>query len=115
MIAVVDDDQDVRLALDGLLGSIGFDALLYENADELLASDDLTRVDCIISDLQMPGTNGLQLARKVQPLHIPLFLITAYPTQELERQAAAAGVRDVLIKPFDPGRLIAGLDELLGR
>jgi CheY-like chemotaxis protein len=108
-IAVVDDDEDVRAALDGLLSSMGFATQLFQTADEILSSPGMGQIDCIISDLQMPGTNGLQLARKVRAADIPVILITAYPTPEVRKQAEDAGVRLLLIKPFDSSELIAGL------
>lgn len=114
VIAVVDDDEDVRTALDDMLKSLGYAAQLFETADSFLASDLERRIDCVISDIQMPGTSGLQLARVVQSRGVPVILVTAFPTPEIEQQAQAAGVRRLLIKPFDSGELIAELGELLG-
>lgn len=114
VIAVVDDDEDVRTALDDMLKSLGYSAQLFETADSFLASDLESRIDCVISDIQMPGTSGLQLARVVQSRGVPVILVTAFPTPEIEQQAQAAGVRRLLIKPFDSGELIAELGELLG-
>lgn len=113
LIAVVDDDEDVRAALDGLLGSLGYEAVLFETADDLLASTLLKEVDCIVSDVQMPGSSGLQLAEAVQPDKIPIILITAFPTSEVEQRAEAAGVVRVLVKPFESSDLIDELAELL--
>jgi FixJ family two-component response regulator len=113
LIAVVDDDEDVRAALDGLLGSLGYRAVLFDTADALLASTLLDEVDCIISDIQMPGSSGLQLAEAVQPQDTPIILITAFPTPEVEQRAAAAGVLRLLVKPFESSDLIEQLSELL--
>jgi FixJ family two-component response regulator len=113
MIAVVDDDEDVRTALHDLLRSLGYSARLFETADGFLASDIGNQVDCVISDFQMPGTSGLQLARAVQPANVPMILITAFATPEVEQQAEAAGVRRLLVKPFDSQILIDELGDLL--
>jgi FixJ family two-component response regulator len=113
LIAVVDDDDDVRAALDGLLGSLGYRAVLFETADGLLASALRDEFDCIISDVQMPGSSGLQLAESVKPQATPVILITAFPTPEVEQRAAAAGVVRLLIKPFESDDLIDQLAELL--
>lgn len=106
VVAVVDDDDDVRAALDGLLESLGYRSRLFDSADSFLAAHVLDDVDCIISDIQMPGTSGLQLAERVQRHAKPVILITAFPTAEVQRRASAAGVRCVLVKPFHSRELI---------
>lgn len=113
LIVIVDDDEDVRTALDDLLSSLGYTARLFETADAFLASGFEDPIDCVISDVQMPGTSGLQLARHLQTRSIPTILITAFPTPEVESQAGSAGVRRVLVKPFDSGELITELEALL--
>lgn len=113
IIAVVDDDDDLRAALAELIQSIGYDVTQFENADAFLATATLTEIDCIISDIHMPGTNGLKLARMSREWDKPVILITAFPSAELERQATEAGVLCFLRKPFDPVRLIDQLTQLL--
>jgi FixJ family two-component response regulator len=113
LIAVIDDDEDVRSALDDMLKSLDYTAQLFDTADGFLASGVAGEADCVISDVQMPGTSGLQLARLLQATKVPVILITAFPTQDVEDQAQAAGVRRLLIKPFDSGDLIAELSDLL--
>jgi FixJ family two-component response regulator len=115
MIGIVDDDEDVRIALEALVASIGFASEMFETADALLASGRLPELDCVITDLQMPGMNGLSLARHIQATSpLPVILITAFPAPGLDEQAAAAGVRCLLRKPFDPLALIDELESLLG-
>jgi FixJ family two-component response regulator len=113
VVAVIDDDVDVRTALEDMLKSLGYAALLFETADVFLASNVEDQIDCVISYIQMPGTSGLQLARHMQSSDVPIILVTAFPTPEVEQQAQAAGVRRLLIKPFDSGDLIAELGDLL--
>lgn len=113
VIGLVDDDEDVRIALEALVASIGFDSELFETADALMASGRLERLDCVVTDLQMPGTNGLSLARHIQRTRpMPVILITAFPAPGLDEQAAAAGVRCLLRKPFDPVALIDELEAI---
>lgn len=114
VIAVVDDDEDVRAALDGLLESLGYRSKLYDSADSFLAAKAVDDVDCIISDIQMPGTSGLQLAEQIQGHEKPVILITAFPTHDVQQRASAAGVRCVLIKPFDSEELIDHLSAQFG-
>jgi FixJ family two-component response regulator len=113
LIAVVDDDEDVRTALYDLLGSLGYAAKLYETADAFLESGIVSQVACVISDVQMPGISGLQLARLLRANGVPIILITAFPTPEVEQQADAVGVRRLIVKPFDSDKLIAALNDLL--
>lgn len=114
VIAVVDDDEDVRAALGGLLESLGYRSKLFDSADSFLAAHVLEDIDCIISDIQMPGTSGLQLAERVQCHAKPVILITAFPIADVQQRASAAGVRCVLIKPFDSGELIEQLSAQFG-
>jgi FixJ family two-component response regulator len=113
LIAVVDDDEDVRTALDDLLRSLGYTVEMFQTADDFLASGVADRFDCVISDVQMPGTSGLQLARTLQLEKVPIILITAFRTPEVEQQAEAAGARRLLVKPFNSAALIAELAGLL--
>ena len=114
-MAVVDDDEDVRISLEMLIGSIGHEAALFESADALLAFERLDLFACFISDVQMPGTNGIQLARRLRRLSAaPLILITAFSSEDVERRAYEAGVHRFMSKPFDPNALIDELERLLG-
>lgn len=113
LIGIVEDDEDVRIALEALVASIGLKSEMFETADALLASGRLSELDCVLTDLQMPGTNGLSLARHIQRTRpLPVILFTAFPAPGLDRQAAAAGVRCLLRKPFDPLTLIDQLESI---
>lgn len=115
LIGIVDDDEDVRIALEALIASIGFKSEMFETADALLASGRLDYLDCVVTDLQMPGINGLSLARHIQRTRpLPVILITAFPAPGLDEQAAAAGVHCLLRKPFDPTTLIDELESIAG-
>lgn len=112
-IGIVDDDDDVRTALGALVESLGYEGEAFETADAFLASDNVSNLSCVITDLQMPGTNGLQLAQRLHRKGLPVILITAFPTPGIEKQAREAGVRYFLRKPFDPGDLIDALESIL--
>ncbi len=114
LIAVVDDDEDVRVSLEALISSVGHEVALFESAEDLLGSKVLTEAACVVSDVQMPGTNGIQLARRLQSRSgPPVILMTAYPAASLERTACDVGVRRLLHKPFAPDDLLCEIDELL--
>jgi len=96
-----------------LVSSIGFKSEIFETAEALMASGRLRYLDCIVTDLQMPGMNGLSLARHIQRTRpLPVILITAFPAPGLNDQAATAGVRCLLRKPFEPSALIDELESI---
>jgi FixJ family two-component response regulator len=80
-IAIVDDDDSVRGALESLLRSSGYQVKSYPGALEFLDNNGPADVDCLVSDVQMPGMSGLELHRKLAAMgvHIPTVFITAYP------------------------------------
>lgn len=113
LIGIVDDDDDVRISLCALVESLGYDGEAFETADAFIASGEPARFSCVVTDLQMPGTNGLQLAHAIRDNGPPVILITAFPTPSVEQQALDAGVHYFLRKPFDPGKLIDLLESIL--
>jgi len=112
LIAIVDDDDDVASALGSLVESMGVKASLFASAD-LFLSDREERFDLVISDVQMPGRSGLDLAKHLKGEGLPIILITAFPTAEIERQAHLHGVWCFIRKPFDPDELIDCIERLL--
>ncbi|MGO7763134.1 response regulator transcription factor [Rhizobium ruizarguesonis] len=114
-IAIVDDDELVRTSVAGLLRSFGIRAIPFDSADALLVAG-ANRFDCIVSDLHMPGTNGLELRRLLngQANVVPVIIMTAFP--ERAKDAVRLGERFPLIeKPIDSSQLIACIEDVLGR
>ena len=116
VIAVVDDDASVREALTSLLGSLGFGAVAFERAEDLLSSNRRRDLSCVIADVQMPGMTGPELhARLVASgKPVPTILITAYPDEKTRARALRAGVVGYLNKPFSDDELLAHLRSILG-
>lgn len=113
-IAIVDDDELVRIPLAGLLRSFGIRTAAFESAEALLDAG-ANRFDCIVSDLQMPGTSGLELRRVLngQADGVPVIIMTAFP--ERANDARRLGEHFPLIeKPIDSGQLIACIENVLG-
>src|SRR3954463_13989517 len=82
LVAIVDDDESVRQALSALLRSLGYEAIDFASAEQLLRSGRRNEVACVISDVQMPGLSGLELHQRLAAVNkkrIPTILITAYP------------------------------------
>ncbi len=117
IIAVVDDDESVRMALDGLLRSNGYSVRLYANAEAFLGSEGPRTTACLISDIQMPGLSGIQLYETLhaQDVDIPVIFITGYsgpsPTLDPTLPAPIA----FFPKPFSCAQLMACLEGLMGR
>lgn len=107
-IAIVDDDVQVRVALASLLRSYGYQARAYESGPALLASPALDDYDCVVSDLQMPGMNGIELLEQLrrQGSALPLIMMTAFPEEALRRRALQGGALCFLSKPFEANDLI---------
>jgi len=116
VIAIVDDDEAVREALADLVTSLGYVALKYSGAQEFLDSPRRPRISCLISDVQMPGMNGLDLFKRIAASRtpIPTILITAYPKDEARDLALKAGVLCYLKKPFEEQTLLDCIQSALG-
>jgi FixJ family two-component response regulator len=111
VIAIVDDDPDVRGSLNSLFRSAGLASVAFGSAEDLLA-DDPTRFSWIITDLHMPGMTGLELQTEVcrRGIHVAIILMTAFPTHASEEQAIAAGARAFMAKPIDPDILLETIE-----
>jgi FixJ family two-component response regulator len=98
---VVDDDADVLGSLRFLLETDGFDVRTFRNGPALLNAVRSTDVDCFVIDYKMPDMNGVDLATRLRDrdISVPIILITGYPDANISARAAAAGIRDVLLKP----------------
>ncbi len=108
LVAVVDDDESVRSAVHGALRSVGLSARSFGSAEEFLDSGIEAETGCLITDLQMPGMNGLELQAKLaqNERRIPIIFITAYGEQRMRAQAMAAGAIGFFDKPFDGDLLL---------
>jgi CheY-like chemotaxis protein len=108
LVAIIDDDEALCLSLVDLMRSIGYGAEPYGSAETFLSSSDLSSLDCIVVDVHMPGMGGLKLAKELheQGFVVPIIIITALPDKSLDSEAASAGARCVLRKPFETSTLI---------
>ncbi|NGM24174.1 response regulator [Roseomonas stagni] len=115
VIAVVDDDQGIRMALRSLLRSVGYTVQLFADGPSFLADADPTPPDCLVTDIQMPGMSGLDLQRAVRARypHLPVIIVTAFPEEAIRKQAMADGARCFLSKPFDSEAILRCLTEAL--
>jgi len=117
LIAVVDDDQSVREALENLISSVGFEVRLFASAENFLDSDTPAQTDCAILDVRLPGLSGLELQQRlaVDGQSIPVIIITAQADDKTQDEAVAAGAIAFLKKPVTEEVLLTALDAALKR
>lgn len=114
-VAIVDDDESIRDALEELLKSLGYGVRSFASADEFLDHARPTQYDCIILDVQMPGMTGLELqARLVQAgVSIPIIFVTSFGDTGVKRRALRAGAHCVLEKPVQETTILGCLETAL--
>lgn len=108
-IWIVDDDRSIRWVLEKALSAEGFNTEAFETADALLRRMEQSAPDAIISDIRMPGTDGLQLLEKIQESHpeVPIIIMTAHSDLESAVASYQGGAFEYLPKPFDVDEAVA--------
>jgi FixJ family two-component response regulator len=107
-VAIVDDDDSMRSALQGLMKAVGLPSQAFASAEEFLKSGQQHQTACLITDLRMPGMSGLQLQASLNAEHcrIPTIFITAHGDAQMRMKALRAGAVEFLAKPFDDEALL---------
>lgn len=115
MVAIIDDDESVRLATASLVRSIGLTTNTFASAEEFLYSSQRDDAACLITDVQMPGMSGVELQAHLikHGNDVPIIFMTAFPEERIRDQVCAAGAIGFLSKPFDGGMMIACIDKAL--
>jgi two-component system response regulator FixJ len=114
-IHVIDDDQDVRKAMAFLLGSAGYAVRVHESATAFLATLDTLQPGCIVSDIRMPGIDGLELQRqlKAAKVDLPVIIMTGHADVSLAVEAMKAGAVDFIEKPFGDEVMLGAIERAL--
>jgi two-component system response regulator FixJ len=114
-IAVVDDDEAVRLSTAELLGRAGYDVKLFESGDDLLEYSNITGVSCILLDLRMPGQDGHSVLRELgrRGGAPPVLVITGHGDIQAAVEAMKLGACEFMEKPYDAEDLLAKLEAAL--
>jgi FixJ family two-component response regulator len=112
-VAIVDDEEPVRKALDRLLRASGMVAHSFPSGQTFLDSIVTTRPDCLILDLHMPGLTGLQVLEKLRSCRPPLptIVISGHDEPENQVRCLAVGASAYLRKPIDDQMLLHTIDE----
>src|SRR5664279_4672376 len=116
LLAVVDDDADVRIALTRLVSSAGFAVETFASGAEFLHSVQDHEPDCVVLDLHMPETNGFDVQGALARVHpaVPVVVMTGHDTPESRARAAQMGAKVYLCKPINDEALLAAIGEAIG-
>ena len=108
IVAAVDDDFRVRESIASLLESAGYAPIVFSSAEEFLQSGTLAAATCVITDVRMPGMDGIELQRRIRLERptLPVILISAHHNAEVRQKAIDEGAVDFLYKPFDATDLL---------
>jgi len=111
VVAAVDDDFRVRESIESLLESAGYAPVVFSSAEEFLRSGTLAAATCVITDVRMPGIDGIELQRRIRIERptLPVILISAHYDPEIRQMAIDEGATDFLYKPFDATDLLKTL------
>jgi FixJ family two-component response regulator len=112
LISIVDDDSLARDGISDLVESFGYKAVTFNSAENFIQYGQILETTCLITDLQMPGLNGLELqeALRSRGYQTPVIVITGYPNEKHRTRAFANGAVGFLSKPFNEQCLIECLN-----
>ena len=111
VVAIVEDDESMRNALQGLLKVVGLRGLAFASAEEFLDSSEAEGAACLIADVRLPGISGLDLQARLVTRNpkVPILFITAHGDDAVRSRALQAGAALFLNKPFDDETLLRGV------
>lgn len=114
-ISIVDDDDDVRSSLENYLRAAGLEVRTFRSAESFLASSDRIVTDCLVTDLHMPGLDGLSLQAELNRTGrtFPVIVMTAFPTDCARETSKDLGAAAFLEKPIDPDALLDKVEAIL--
>lgn len=116
-IAVVDDDPENAAALCEVLEAEGFQVMCFSGGEAAVEAltDGSAAFDAVVSDIRMPGVDGVGVLRAVQAVRpaLPVILVSAFPEEEVWAAALRAGAIDVFPKPIQGAALAAVLREAI--
>ena len=117
LISIIDDDALAGDGIRELVESLGYRAIAFNSAEHFLGSSMISQTMCVITDVQMPGLNGLELQETLQSQgrHIPVILITAYANEKQRARAMNGGAVGFLSKPFNEEALVSCLTAIKSR
>ena len=116
-ILLVDDSATMLMSMTGVLTRLGYEVEAQESGAEALKAIDKFKPDLMITDLNMPGMNGIELIKEVKTSPAmrfkPVLMLTTESQQEKRAEAKAAGAVGWLVKPVSPERLAGVIKQVL--
>lgn len=115
LVAIVEDDDALRSAIDDLLRSCGYRTSGHGSAEDFLASELGGTANCVITDIQMLGMDGVDLKHRIDERNpgIPVIMVTARDEEHLLSRADASNPWCLLRKPFEPDTLVDCVERAL--
>jgi FixJ family two-component response regulator len=116
IVAVVDDDPEMRASLTTLLSAFGFSAKTFDSAETFLVCGLTSEAICLVVDIQLGDISGVELAHKLaaDEFDIPIIFMTGLDNEVIRGQAADAGGIAFLHKPFPAKILIDAIQKAIG-
>jgi two-component system response regulator FixJ len=118
-VYVIDDDAAMRDSLDFLLGSAGFNVRLFDSAQAFLQALPGMEAGCVVTDIRMPGIDGIELLRHLHSASsvrkLPVIIMTGHGDVPLAVEAMKLGALDFLEKPFEDERLVRMIETALSQ
>jgi FixJ family two-component response regulator len=117
LVFVIDDNESVRSALEGLIRSAGFRVETFATPEEFLRRPRSEETNCLVLDIELPGANGLDLQDQFAATHgdMPIIFITGHADVPRSVRAMKAGAVEFLTKPFVDEDLLDGIERALKR
>ena len=115
VVVAVDDDFRVRESIESVVELAGYAPRLFSTAEQFLSSGTLPVAACVITDVRMPGMDGIELQRRIRRERptLPMIFISAHNNPEIRQTALAEGAVDFLYKPFDASDLLGKIHAAL--
>ena len=115
LISIVDDDDSLRVSLDSLIRSVGFQTLSFASAEAFLNSTQARGSRCLILDVRMAGMNGLELQHHIVTVNwrLPIIFVTSHGDDDARAAALEGGAAAFLYKPFRDDELLNAMEAAL--
>ena len=115
IVVGVDDDFRVRESMESLVESAGYAPVMFSSAEEFLRSGALAVASCVVTDVRMPGINGIELQRRIrlERPEAPVIFVSAHYDDEIRQRALDEGAVRFLYKPYDAAELLGAIQDAL--
>lgn len=115
VILIIEDESNLRVTLAAILRRHGYRVCDLASAESAIAYLQENNCDLIVTDLRLPGMDGIELLGLLHSRFpaIPVIVLTAFPSAESQNNAQSLGAADYLRKPIEPDQLVMRIDELL--